>query len=136
MIKGIAHVCLNVRNLQTSLDYYTALGLKEKFRFTRQGRDYGAYLEIARGSYLELFETGAPSGSGPGGITHFCLETDDIDGFVSRCQKNGIAVSPKKLGCDNTWQAWLKDPDGNAFEAHQYTAGSLQRTGGSVEADW
>jgi lactoylglutathione lyase/glyoxylase I family protein len=136
MIARIAHICLNVRSLRRSLDYYTALGFNATFRFTRQGREYGAYLKIAPGSYLEIFENGAASGSGQNGIAHFCLETDDIDAFIDRCEKNGIAVTPKKLGCDHTWQAWLKDPDGNAFEVHQYTAESLQHGGGSVEADW
>jgi hypothetical protein len=52
-------------------------------------------------------------------------------------RKYGIwAVSAEKLGCDDTWQIWLKDPDGNAFEVHQYTPKSMQFTGGTVEADW
>lgn len=102
----------------------------------RKGSLFGAYLEIAPGSYIEIFETGQTSPSSNAGIAHFCLETDDIDAFSHRCVKNGIAVTPKKLGCDRTWQVWLKDPDGNDFEVHQYTANSLQITGGSVEADW
>ena len=51
-------------------------------------------------------------------------------------QARGITFPEKKLGCDHTWQIWLKDPDGNAFEVHQYTPGSMQFTGGTVEADW
>jgi catechol 2,3-dioxygenase-like lactoylglutathione lyase family enzyme len=136
MIKGIAHVCLNVRSFAKSFDYYTALGFQVKFRFTRKNSDFGAYLEIAPGNYLELFETAGASDAHPGGIAHFCLETDDIDGFISRCTSANIPVSPKKLGCDNTWQVWLNDPDGNAFEVHQYTEKSSQRTGESIEADW
>jgi catechol 2,3-dioxygenase-like lactoylglutathione lyase family enzyme len=137
MIRRIAHVCLNVRDLKASLEYYTALGCTLKFKFTRANADFGAYLEIASGSYLEIFENWEhfPE-THPGGIAHFCLETEDIDGFISRCTAANIPVSPKKLGCDNTWQVWLKDPDGNAFEVHQYTEKSSQRTGESVEADW
>jgi len=136
MIKGIAHVCLNVRSLQASLDYYTTLGLRVQFRFTRNGSVFGAYLEIAPGSFLEIFETGETAGRKAGGIAHFCLETDDIDGFISRCTNAAVAITPKKIGSDNTWQVWLHDPDGNSFEVHQYTEKSAQLQGGSVEADW
>lgn len=136
MIKRIAHVCLNVRDLNASLAYYTAIGFTVKFKFTRKNTLFGAYLEIAPGSYLEIFETTETLEAQPRGIAHFCLETDDIDGFISRCAAEKIAVTPKKLGCDHTWQVWLKDPDGNAFEVHEYTAKSSQRTGESVEADW
>jgi catechol 2,3-dioxygenase-like lactoylglutathione lyase family enzyme len=136
MIKGIAHICLNVRSLKESLEYYTSIGFVVKFRFMRKNADFGAYLEIAPGSYLEIFETAGTSVAQPRGIAHFCLETDDIDGFISRCAAARITVTPKKLGCDNTWQVWLNDPDGNAFEVHQYTEKSSQRTGESVEADW
>jgi catechol 2,3-dioxygenase-like lactoylglutathione lyase family enzyme len=136
MIKRIAHVCLNVRSLQASLDYYTSLGFKVQFRFIRNGSVFGAYLEIAPGSYLEIFETGDFAGGRVGGIAHFCLETDDIDRFISRCANAAVTVTPKKNGCDNTWQVWLKDPDGNSFEVHQYTEKSAQLQGGSVEADW
>ena len=38
----------------------------------------------------------------------------------------GVTVTDKKLGSDNSWQAWLSDPDGNRIELHQYTAQSLQ----------
>ena len=136
MIKGIAHVCLNVRNLGVSIEYYTSLGFKVRFRFTRKGSLFGAYLEIAPGSFLEIFETRETAGGNAGGIAHFCLETDDIDGFISRCTNAAVAVTPKKKGCDNTWQVWLHDPDGNSFEVHQYTEKSAQLLGGDVEADW
>lgn len=44
MFKRIAHICLNVRNLQQSLDFYTRLGLVPVFRFTRKGARFGVYL--------------------------------------------------------------------------------------------
>ena len=56
MFKRIAHVCLNVRNLQRSLDFYTRLGLEPVFRFTRQGGLFGVYLRLAESSFIEIFE--------------------------------------------------------------------------------
>ena len=48
----------------------------------------------------------------------------------------GIACSAKQLGGDHTWQTWLRDPDGNAFEIHQYTEHSMHFTGGECEITW
>jgi catechol 2,3-dioxygenase-like lactoylglutathione lyase family enzyme len=135
MLGRLAHCCRYVYNLEASLDYYCKLGLTIKFRFTRNNRVFGAYIEIAPGNFLELFETADRSGNTPS-QTHFCLETADIDAFINHCKRNNIATTPKKFGCDNAWQVWLKDLDGNEFEVHQYTENSSQITGENVEAAW
>ena len=136
MFKRIAHICLNVRNLQQSLDFYTRLGLVPVFRFTRKGALFGVYLKLADSAFIELFEDAKLEKSVNTGLVHFCLETEDLDRLMADLQTRGIAFTEKKLGCDHTWQIWLKDPDGNAFEVHHYTPGSMQFTGGTVEADW
>lgn len=136
MLKRIAHVCLNVKDLERSLAYYTRLGFEPVFRFTRAGRPFGVYLRLAESTFIEIFEDPSLQTPVNTGLLHFCLETDDLDGLTRELAAKGIDHSPKKLGCDHTWQIWLKDPDGNAFEVHQYTPGSLQFSGGTVEADW
>ena len=133
MFKRIAHVCLNVRNLQRSLDFYTRLGLEPVFRFTRQGGLFGVYLRLAESSFIEIFEDSKLEIPVNTGLVHFCLETENLDGLMVDLRARGIACADKKLGCDDTWQIWLKDPDGNAFEVHQYTPKSMQFTGGTVE---
>ena len=107
-----------------------------KFRFTRGGAPFGAYLEIAEGSYVELFEQAGRGATANPAIGHFCLETDDLDRVMAALRKRGVDFSDKKLGCDHTYQIWLTDPDGYRFEVHQYTPESLQHHGGEVEADW
>ncbi len=136
MLKRIAHVCLNVKNLERSLDFYTRLGFQPVFRFTRAGKLFGVYLRLAESTFIEIFEDPNLQAPVNTGLLHFCLETDDLDGMMRELTTQGIAFTDKKLGCDNTWQIWLKDPDGNAFEVHQYTPKSMQFTGGTVEADW
>lgn len=137
MFKRIAHVCLNVRDLKVSIDYYTRLGFSVKFMFTRKGKDYGAYLEIAPQTFIEMFEGLQGGAAADGGIMHFCLETDDLDLLMQKLTAANVPYTPKKIGCDNTWQIWLTDPDGNSFEVHQYTSKSAQYTGaGPIEADW
>ena len=136
MFKRIAHVCLNVQNLERSLDFYQRLGLEPVFRFTREGRLFGVYLKLAEASFIEVFEDPTLATPRNTGLAHFCLETADLDTLVTRLRARGIVCSEKKLGCDDTWQIWLEDPDGNAFEVHQYTPKSMQFAGGTVEADW
>jgi len=137
VFKRLAHVCLTTSNLETSIAFYCRLGARVVFKFTRHGRDMGVYLEIAPAQYIEIFEERTRGAVINNGITHFCLETDDIDGVAELCTREKIAFTPKKIGCDHTWQIWLTDPDGNRFEVHQYTSASIQSTGGGpVEADW
>jgi catechol 2,3-dioxygenase-like lactoylglutathione lyase family enzyme len=136
MFTRLAHVCLNVQDLRRSLEFYTRLGFTPVFRFTKQGQPFGAYLKLAPDQFIELFEKpdlGAPVNTG---LVHFCLETADLDALMADLRTKGIPFTDKKRGCDDTWQIWLKDPDGNAFEVHQYTDTSRQYTGGTVEADW
>jgi len=136
MFKRIAHVCLNVKSLERSLDFYTRVGFQPVFRFTRQGQPFGVYLKLAESSFIEIFEEPTLEAPVNTGLVHFCLESDDLDKLMSDLGSRGIAFSDKKLGCDNTWQIWLKDPDGNAFEVHEYTPKSMQFVRGTVEADW
>jgi lactoylglutathione lyase/glyoxylase I family protein len=133
----IAHVCLYVDNLAKSVEFYGKLGFQKRFVFNRNGNLFGAYLEFGGGNFIELFEDPARAiSAAPGRLAHFCLETPDIEAATASLSARGIGFTPKKLGCDSTYQIWLKDPDGNEFEIHQYTPESSQIVGGTVEADW
>jgi catechol 2,3-dioxygenase-like lactoylglutathione lyase family enzyme len=136
MFKRIAHVCLNVKDLQRSIAFYEKLGMRIGFRFTRKGSQFGVYMEISEGNYVEMFEDTNMGQVVNNGLAHFALETDDIDAVMAQLTERGVPFTPKKLGVDNTWQIWLEDPDGNKFEVHQYTPASTQFSGGTVEADW
>lgn len=131
-VTRLAHVCIQVKDIARTIAFYTQmLELPLVFRFTRNGAVMGCYFDLGGGTYLEAFENQRPCG-----ITHFCLESDDIDAFIADMDRKGVPCTPKKLGCDHTWQTWLHDPDGNAFEIHQYTGQSLQQHGADVEVDW
>ena len=131
----IAHVCLYVKDLLRSVEFYGKLGFRKRFAFTKEGKLYGAYLEFGDGNFIELFED-ADGNYGRGRLAHFCLETPDIDAAIAFFTEHGVEFRPKKLGCDKTYQIWLTDPDGNDFEFHQYTPKSSQLVGGDVEVDW
>lgn len=137
MFKGIAHISIKTKDLDQSIAYYSKLGFSTVFRFTRSGADCGAYLQITPGNYIEIFEDTSLTQVVNNGIAHFCLEVESIDTIMAQLTSAEVSFTPKKLGCDSTWQIWLSDPDGNQFEIHQYTEKSMQlTTGGSVEVDW
>ena len=134
MIRQLAHVCIRVRDIERTIDFYAnKLGLPVTFRFERNGRTMGAYFSVGNSTFLEAFESDVSTG---GSQIHFCLETDDIDAFIADMARKGVTCKPKSQGCDHSWQVWLTDPDGHAFELHQYTPESLQRCGGVAAVTW
>ena len=51
---------------------------------------------------------------------HFCFRTDDIKGFMRRCDEMGIRYSDYGTWAIPGWyQVFLQDPDGNVIEVHQ-----------------
>lgn len=132
MIIRLAHICLQVADIQRTLAFYRdGIGLPVQFLFRRRGVVLGAYFSLGQRSFIEAFQVERPVG-----ITHFCIESDDLDGFIAGCTARGIACSAKTLGRDHAWQTWLRDPDGHAFEVHQYTPQSMQLVGGEAEITW
>ncbi|MBN2582481.1 MAG: VOC family protein [Planctomycetes bacterium] len=130
MIKGLAHVCFFVRDLEASTVFYRdLLGLKPAFEFHRDdGAKFGQYLHVGDRAFIELFQRkpGDPIGE-PTSYHHFCLEVEDIESTAAELRRRGVEVGEIKKGSDHSWQAWLTDPDGNRIELHDYTAESKQR---------
>jgi catechol 2,3-dioxygenase-like lactoylglutathione lyase family enzyme len=51
---------------------------------------------------------------------HFCFRTDDIHGFMRKCDEMGIRYSDYGKWAISGWhQVFLQDPDGNVVEVHQ-----------------
>ena len=127
MITGIAHACFHVSDLDRSIAFYGRLGLPIAFEFRNdQGGRFGVYLKLGRRTFLELFAGDVGEKAAKQSYSHICLETDDLQATVAAFRARGIQVDDPKLGCDNAWQAWLEDPDGNRIELHQYLADSWQ----------
>jgi predicted dehydrogenase/catechol 2,3-dioxygenase-like lactoylglutathione lyase family enzyme len=94
------------------------------------------FIEIAPRQFLELFYTGGIEKSQPidinayYGYQHLCFEIKNINAVRDAVIANGLQPDTEvSFGCDNTWQFWLTDPDGNRIEFHEYTSDSLQITG-------
>ena len=127
MVKALAHICFTVRDLDASLDFYEGnLGLTKAFDFINdQGVRFGVYLRVGGRSFIELFVGDSPAAEG-GSYKHFCLEVEDVAAAVTTLRAAGVEVTDAVLGSDNSWQAWLSDPDGNRIELHGYTGESKQ----------
>lgn len=137
-IKQVAHVCLHVKNVEKTTDFYSrVLGLPVKFHFYREDNKTikGAYFDAGNGTFIEFFVTDKDK-SGESPMAHICLEVDNIEQTITDIRERGSEVTDKKLGADQSWQAWITDPDGVRIELHEYTAESSQRTGSDLTVSW
>ena len=114
MIKALAHLCIFSKDLNRTRDFYCgALGLKPHFDFFKNGELFGFYLEAAPRQFVEFFKADAAPEIRGQRIHHFCFEVENIDALHEKLAKAGVEMTPKKLGCDQTWQCWCKDPGRN-----------------------
>jgi catechol 2,3-dioxygenase-like lactoylglutathione lyase family enzyme len=128
VIKGLAHVCYVVSDLPASIHFYCdVLGFQRAFEFRREdGTHYGQYIQAGGRNFIELFVGQLAERVENQPYKHICLEVDEIESTVVELRAKGIEVTDPKLGADQSWQAWLADPDGNRIELHAYTAASWQ----------
>jgi len=138
-ITQLAHVCVLTHDIKAAEYFYcNVLGLKKAFNFTRHNGVFGFYLETGGRTNIEVFENPAAPFRTQGQTDHLCLEVDSLDKAIEVLRKHGIEIrdNAKKLGVDDTWQAWIKDPSGTKIELFEYTAKSAQFVGGDREANW
>jgi glyoxylase I family protein len=137
IIRQLAHVCIFARSLEETAAFYAgALGIERKFSFMREGREIGFYLETGGTTHIEVFANTAAGRAEINQIDHLCLEVVNMDAAIARIRGQGVDVSDKKMGCDETWQTWLSDPNGVRIELFEYTGTSAQFCGGDRVANW
>jgi catechol 2,3-dioxygenase-like lactoylglutathione lyase family enzyme len=136
MILGIHHIGVSVESLDRSAVFYeAAFGFEEVSRFDLRDDPAGrAMLQLpaiagraamlrAPNMIVEAFEfTGATSRQfvrpvNAPGITHFCVQTPDMDEAAARMKEGGgrFPREPTDLGADIVY-AYPRDPDGNVIE--------------------
>ena len=128
VVKGLAHLCFVIRDLQASLDFYCGkLGLTPGFEFRREsGELFGMYLHVGGRSFIEIFQGTTEEFREFQSYRHLSFEVDDMEATVRELREKGVTVTDPKLGGDRAWQAWTKDPDGNPIELHCYRPDSKQ----------
>ena len=135
MKTGLAHVCIESRDLDATEKFYRVLGLDRQFDFrNRQGELVGFYLAFGNGTFIEVIKNTTTGGDGV--IKHFAIEVDNVDAAYERLVQAGIAATKKEYARDHNWMITCHDPNGIFIELQQYTDRSLQRLGGVCEVDY
>ena len=137
-ITSLAHACIKTTDLEKTRKFYCdGLGMKIQFNFVKQGRLVGFYMKASENTFVEAFEVAEPKPSDTGNtLSHFCLETDNIEETRQRLVDAGYEPRAVTMGSDNSPQFWVTDPNGMNVEFQQYTPQSCQRTGADVEVNW
>ena len=136
-VKQLAHVCIFANDLDATRSFYRdVLGMDTQFNFLRDGKIFGFYLDCGGRSHVEVFQKDGASYGDMNQINHLCLDVEDIDAAIAHIRSMGVDATAKKLACDDTYQAWIRDPNGVKIELFEYTEKSAQFAGGDRIADW
>ena len=100
---GALDVCLNVKHLKTSIDFYTRLGFEKA-----EGEPSKGWAVLARdGVRIGLFRGFIPKNT-------LNFRGGDIGKIVGALKRRGLKPYDIRLrGADGVGNAMLKDPDGN-----------------------
>jgi len=121
----ILHTCLNVIDLDRSIEFYTKqMGLKfVSRREVKQNNAEIAFLKDENAGALELTHWRDKKSLAEGdNFDHIAFETNDIDASIKQLRANGatIAMEPFSLNGSTSKIAFVKDPDGNWLELIQH----------------
>ena len=137
MIRQLAHLNFLTNDLSRIIDFYVnKLGMNVKFTLdNKQGQPFGYYFGCGNTTFLEFFDQAMAVEVWGGKVSeltagtrykHFCLEVTGLDEYCNMLKTKGVPVSEISMGMDNSRQAWIADPDGNAIELMEYGPSSLQ----------
>jgi lactoylglutathione lyase len=122
----IAHTCLNVADLERSIDFYTKqMGLLfVSRREIKQNNAEIAFLRDEGGGAIELTHWRDKTTLAEGdNLDHIAFDVQDVEGTVERLRAHGvtIAMEPYSLQGSSNKLAFIKDPDGNWLELIEYS---------------
>ena len=142
MIRGIHHTSISTADLERALAFYRDLiGFEVVMDYrwpvgTRnmdvtsglRGSSGRAVMLRARNAMLELMEYATPAAAAGDphrplcdhGITHLCLEVDDIEAEYARLSAAGMRFHHAPVQNDGAKATYGRDPDGNAVELIEF----------------
>ncbi|HXX73294.1 MAG TPA: VOC family protein [Candidatus Acidoferrales bacterium] len=120
----ILHTCLNVTNLDRSIEFYTKqIGLKfVSRREVKQNNAEIAFLQDENNGALELTYWRDKKSLVEGdNFDHIAFQTDNIDARIKQLRANGVTIAMEPFSLDGSTSkiAFVKDPDGNWLELIQ-----------------
>ena len=93
-ITGLAHIALYTKDMETSLNFYKALGGVVTDQADVQKPTGTNHIKIVQmpGFFLEIIEPhdGSPVTAEGGLFPHIAMEVDDIDAVIAACKAAGI----------------------------------------------
>ncbi len=131
--KRVGHLVLNVRDVATSVDFYTnVLG----FQIALERSGTGTFLTCGKIHHdLALFqaaEDAAPVTPGGLGLNHMALQVEDFEmltEYYHRLNELGVEID-RTIDHQMTKSIYLQDPDGNGIElfcnSHENAADGLE----------
>ena len=124
--RGLNHVGISTRHYDDALAFYKGtLGAKDAFTIRNpDGTVRLMYLQLSRDTFVELLPVGADQ---PAGVTHFGIETDDVETSVANLRAHGLNVADPTVGVSKSRVGRATDPDGVQVEIMQMGADSMQR---------
>jgi len=121
------HLGLRVADLQRSLEFYAGLGYEVLGSVA--GTELGTLtmLKLPGDEFvsLELVDDPAVDSVGPGGLSHFVVQVEDLHATVAQLAARGTqAAEPGSPdGSEGFWTSWVDDPDGHRIELVQWPSG-------------
>lgn len=117
------HMALKTANLEKSVAFYSALGLKESLRWGQGEREI-VLMELPGGGRLELFANGGDQYPVEGKYVHFAMESHDIEGDYAHALSIGAQpmTPPKYVDLESSPEratfhlAFVYGPDGEQLE--------------------
>nr|MDD6335162.1 VOC family protein [bacterium] len=119
MIQSIAHVALEVPDMDKAFDFYCGImGFTHKRTlYNADGSPSIQFLEIAPGQMMELFYAEAPKVADASWYRHVCLFVSNVQEEVARIRALGAPIDVEPcIGKSGFWLAYTRDPFGNAIE--------------------
>ena len=131
IIKGMGfhHVALRTTNLDKSLAFYKALGMKEIVRWG-EGPMEIVMLDIGDGGRLEVFANRGVDYPAEGRWQHFAVSVEDVEAAYELALSLGAKsfIAPKYVQIDDAkpepitiWIAFVEGPDGEQLEFFKQT---------------
>ena len=120
---GFHHIGLKTADLEKSVKFYEALGMKEIVRWG-EGEKEIVMLDIGDGSRFELFAGGGDAFSENGKFIHFAMHVDDVPAAYAHALSVGAEplTAPKVVPLESKPEkitieaAFVKGPDGEQLE--------------------
>ncbi|MFQ3320230.1 MAG: lactoylglutathione lyase [Natronomonas sp.] len=115
----ILHTCLNVSDVERSIEWYTEnLEFEESWGFeTPDGETVNRYVADDNGVELQLSDTEGQTPAEAGDLwDHLAVKVDDVDAAFEEIDDHGVVKEPADQPAAGARTAFLKDPDGHVIE--------------------